>query len=68
MSENQCIVAVLKREREKRGLDPAELATSLRLHPHVIKDWEDGKRHPRFKTAVRWADALGYDIQIARRP
>lgn len=68
MPENQSIIAVLKRERESRGLKAEELAVSLRLHPHVIRDWEDGKRYPRFSSAVRWADALGYDIQIARRP
>lgn len=68
MPEKLDLVDLLKREREARDIDPEYLSTSLGLHPHVITRWEAGKQRPRFVSAVKWANALGFDIQITRRP
>ncbi len=67
MSNKIALADLLKKEREARQIESGDLAKSLGFHPHVIEDWEQGKRHPRFKSAVRWADALGFKIEIARR-
>ena len=68
MPKDLSLTEILKRERESREIDPEELSVALGLHKHVIARWEDGKQRPRFLSAVRWADALGFDIQITRRP
>lgn len=56
--------AILKQERERRGLDVEALAESLGFHRRVIADWEAGKICPRYGSAIRWANALGYGIEI----
>lgn len=56
--------AILKRERERRGLDVETFSESLGFHRRVIADWEAGKICPRYGSAIRWANALGYGIEI----
>jgi transcriptional regulator with XRE-family HTH domain len=60
-------VDILRKRREQRGLSPEKLAASLRLHPHIIADWEAGKRSPRLASAIRWAVALDVEIELRER-
>lgn len=57
-------VAVLREAREKTGLSAEQLGTELGLHHHIINDWETGKRTPRLGSAIRWAQALGYRLEL----
>lgn len=61
-------VSRLRETRERKGIPPEELASSLGLHSHVIRDWEDGKRYPRISSALRWAAALGVNLDMREAP
>lgn len=57
---------VLRQEREKSGVSARDLALELGLPHHAIRDWEDGVRAPRIHSAFRWAQRLGYRIELRR--
>ncbi len=66
-SKSAALLGILRDERVARNLEPESLSASLGLHPHVIARWEEGTQRPRLSSAVRWAEALGFEIQITRR-
>ena len=49
---------VLAWARNRRGLEPAELAHKLSVKPERVLDWESGERRPTFRQARRLADSL----------
>jgi transcriptional regulator with XRE-family HTH domain len=52
----------LRRARELRQLNQAELATRARLQPSAISHFETGTRQPSFDNLRRLADALAVSI------
>ena len=49
---------VLAWARNRRGLEPAELAHKLSVKPERVLDWESGERRPTFRQARRLAESL----------
>jgi transcriptional regulator with XRE-family HTH domain len=57
---------IMMAERTKRKISIASLSAELRLEAREIEIWESGKRNPRIGTAMRWAKALGYELELRR--
>jgi len=55
----------LKTARETLKLSVEDLAAQTGIPPHSLLAWEEGERYPRFKSAQKWADALGFEIKLA---
>jgi DNA-binding XRE family transcriptional regulator len=52
------------RDLYRAQVSPEELAAKLGLPHHSIKDWEAGKRTPRFNSALRWAAHLDFQVDL----
>jgi transcriptional regulator with XRE-family HTH domain len=57
-------VAQLVQEREKRGITVAQLASTLGCSHANVREWEIGEHMPRVETLIRWAEALGRELQL----
>lgn len=60
MSKDPKLVFIerLKKARQAKGLNQAELAKKARLAPSAISHFENGARRPSFANLMRLADAL----------
>jgi ribosome-binding protein aMBF1 (putative translation factor) len=59
-------IGIMREQREQRGWSAEELAVRLNLHPHVIREWEEGKRTPRLCSAMVWAQTFGLQFELVR--
>ena len=50
---------VIRELREKKGLDPRELAERAGVHPKAVEHWEAGRRIINNESLPRVARALG---------
>jgi transcriptional regulator with XRE-family HTH domain len=64
ISPASIFISILRERREQKGIKPSDLAISLGLHPHIIDDWEHGRRTPRISSAFRWAAALDVTLEM----
>jgi transcriptional regulator with XRE-family HTH domain len=53
----------LKELRNKAGLSQSQLASSSGMSLSAVHDYEQGKREPSLKSAVKLAAALGVDCR-----
>ena len=60
--ESEAFGPRLRRERDKRGLNQAQLADRAGLQPSAVSHFESGRRAPSFENLKRLADALGVTI------
>jgi transcriptional regulator with XRE-family HTH domain len=54
----------LKELRDKAGLTQTDLAAKSGLSLGVIHDYEQGKREPTLRSAVKLAAALGVSVEV----
>lgn len=57
------IVQWLRDERERQGLSKYEMEQRCGLSQQMVGYVERGLRNPSLETAVRMADALGFDLE-----
>ena len=58
---------LLKQIRMEQGLSKATIVKRLGIDPtahHQLTDWEEGTSDPRLSSIERWADALGYELDL----
>ena len=58
----------LRCERERQGIIMAELAKLGGPKTHCLQDLEYGRNIGNLLTAVKYADALGMDLVLVKRP
>jgi transcriptional regulator with XRE-family HTH domain len=56
----------LKRLRERAELTQAALALRAGLSLGIVRDYEQGRKEPAFRSAFRLADALGVSVEAFR--
>lgn len=61
------IMAALTRMRVRHGLTQRDVADSAGVTKEHVSQIENGTRTPRLETLLRYADAVGAEIAIARR-
>jgi transcriptional regulator with XRE-family HTH domain len=54
--------AMLRKKRERLGLNQREVADKIGVSQSALDFWEKGQSIPRFDRAVRWSEVLGYDL------
>jgi transcriptional regulator with XRE-family HTH domain len=63
------IVAALKAERKRQGLSLERLGKRMGRHTYqTVWQWESGTHAPTLASLRAWADALGFDLVLAKRP
>lgn len=61
------IPKLLKQIRMEQGLSKATIAERLGIDPTAhrqLTNWEEGTSDPRLSSIERWADALGYELDL----
>ena len=56
--------AAFRAAREDRGLTRTELAEAMFTNISVVARVEDGRTNPTWDTLIRFAAALGYDLEV----
>jgi transcriptional regulator with XRE-family HTH domain len=54
----------LKAERDKAGMSQEALARKSDLSVSAVRDYEQGKKEPSLRNAVKIADALGVSVEV----
>lgn len=66
MTTKENVMQFLVVERKAKGLRQADLATLMGSCQQEVSRWESG-RFLTFSALFRYADALGYDIELSLR-
>ena len=64
----EAMVAELKQARLDIDRAPSDISVSAGLEAGLIGRTEAGLLQPRMTTILRWADVLGYDLRLVKRP
>ena len=62
------MVAELKQARLDIDRGSSDISVSAGLEAGLISRTELGVSQPRMTTIIRWADVLGYDLRLVKRP
>lgn len=62
------VAKALRQRRIELGLTQRDVGLMLRVAPTAINDHEAGRKSPILWTLVRWADALGMQVQVVAKP
>ena len=60
-------IQLLRRERLAQKLSFYSLADKSGYAYQALMSWEHGRRSPRFRCFIDWANALGYDVTLTKR-
>lgn len=63
----QTIPKLLKEIRMEQGLSKLTVITRMGIDPsahHQITNWEENLSDPRLSSLERWAEALGYELDL----
>jgi transcriptional regulator with XRE-family HTH domain len=55
---------LLGKSRQKKRISQSILADRINTQQSHISDMESGKSNPSLATLVRWAEALGYEVEL----
>ena len=58
------IPKILREIRIEKALTQAQLATMVGTSPTIISEWENYRADPLLTSLERWADALGYELDL----
>lgn len=58
MAEALITPSLLTWARQRRGIEVEDVANKLNVKPHTVYSWEAGEKHPTFKQAQKFAQAL----------
>ena len=61
------IMAALTRMRVRHGLTQREVAEAAEVTQAHVSQIENGHQTPRLETLLRYADAVGAELAVARR-
>jgi transcriptional regulator with XRE-family HTH domain len=64
MSKPTELIAILVDRRRRLGLTQAEVGNAIDAAPSEVGRWEISHRMPQVETLIRWAAALGGEVQI----
>ena len=60
----RCVIRDLKAAREARGLSASHIAKVIGVHRSVISKFENQTDDPRLSTLLRYAHAVGADVEL----
>lgn len=61
------IIFMLREIRKTNGVDIGDIASRMGREAETIRKYECGARAPTLKALARWADALGFELQLERK-
>jgi transcriptional regulator with XRE-family HTH domain len=61
------LIAALRAERERQGIDRAEIARRIGYSHWTLGNWEDGLHAPSLDRFEDYATALGYQLTLTPR-
>lgn len=61
------VLVELRAERKRRDLTQADIAAAMGTTAPAVSHLETGYKSPVLATLIRYADALGYDLTIAKK-
>ena len=62
------LVGTLVERRKALGISQRQLDGMIGVSESMVAKWESGMRFPTTKSLERWAQALGYTVQLRPRP
>lgn len=62
------IIQQLRMERRTREWSQDAVAEQLGKGGHEVSRYESGKHSPLLHTVAQWADVLGYELVLVKKP
>ena len=64
MAEYRRVIGLLVARRQHLNLTQGDVSTRMRLGDNLVNRWENYRRFPKGPMLIRWAQALGLNLEI----
>ena len=64
MAEYRRLIGLLVARRQHLNLTQVDVSTRMRLGDNLVNRWENYRRFPKGPMLIRWAQALGLNLEI----
>ncbi len=61
-------IDILQDARRASGISQVQLSERCGIERHSLRNYELGEKFPNIHKLFRWAEALGYEIIIRKKP